>query len=378
MRVQRTVLHLSSTSGPGGAEMVVKRLASSLDSARFRSVVCLFRAGWLYDATQESGIPTSIIPMNGAFDTAWARAFAALVRRERVEVIHAHEFTANTYGSLMGRIMGVPVVATVHGKSYFADQVKRRLAYRYVSRVSRIVAVSEDLKQFIVQRVGIAEERINVVYNGVDIAGASPVERLSAIRADLGLDRYEHVIGAVGSLYPVKGHIHLIKALPDILRVCPKTILLLVGQGELDTALKAEVASRNLDAHVRFLGFRSDVPALLSLFDVFVMPSLSEGLSMALLEAMAAGKPVVVTKVGGNSEIVLDGDTGFLIDSESPESISDKVVQVLRDKVGAMAMGDRGRLRVQDKFSFRAMVDRYQSYYEPVSGGSRLSNIDNG
>ena len=90
---------------------------------------------------------------------------------------------------------------------------------------------------------------------------------------------------------------------------------------------------------------------------------------MALLEAMAAGKPVVVTRVGGNSEIVLDGDTGFLIDSESPESISDKVVQVLRDKVRAVAMGDRGRLRVQDKFSFRAMVDRYQSYYEQAAGG---------
>jgi glycosyltransferase involved in cell wall biosynthesis len=306
--------------------------------------------------------------MNGAFDTRWARNFAALVRNERVEVIHAHEFTANTYGSLMGQIMGVPVVATVHGKNYFAEQVKRRVAYRYVSRLSRMVAVSEDLKQFIVQRVGVAEHRVNVVYNGVDVAGLPPVNQLSAIRADLRLDGYDHVIGAVGSLYPVKGHIHLIKALPEILRACPKTLLLLVGQGELEQVLKAEVVKRNLDTHVRFLGFRSDVPALLSLFDVFVLPSLSEGLSMALLEAMAAGKPVVATKVGGNSEIVLDGDTGFLIDSESPESISDRVVQVLRDKVQAVGMGDRGRRRVHDKFSFRAMVDRYQSFYEQATG----------
>ena len=157
--------------------MIVKRLASSLDPTRFRSIVCLFRAGWLYDATRGSGLPTSIVPMNGAFDVSWARTFAALVRNERVEVIHAHEFTANTYGSLMGKIMGVPVVATVHGKSYFVDQVKRRMAYRYVSRVSRMVAVSEDLKQFIVQRVGVAEHRVNVVYNGVDVAGTSPVEQ---------------------------------------------------------------------------------------------------------------------------------------------------------------------------------------------------------
>jgi len=269
----------------------------------------------------------------------------------------------------MGQIMGVPVVATVHGKNYFAEQLKRRVAYRYVSRVSRMVAVSEDLKQFIVRRAGVAEHRVNVVYNGVDVAGLPPTAPLSALRADLGLDGYDHVIGAVGSLYPVKGHIHLIKALPGILRACPKTLLLLVGQGELEQALKAEVVKLNLDAHVRFLGFRSDVPALLSLFDVFVLPSLSEGLSMALLEAMAAGKSVVATKVGGNAELVLDGDTGFLVDAESPESISDRVVEILRDKVRAVRMGDRGRRRAHDKFSFRAMVDRYQSYYEQASGG---------
>ncbi len=349
--------------------MIVKRLASALDPTRFRSVVCLFRPGWLCDVSLGAELPTSIIKMNGAFDTQWARAFAALVRNERVGVIHTHEFTANAYGSLMGQIMGVPVVATVHGKNYFAEQVKRRIAYRYVSRVSRMVAVSEDLKQFIVQRVGVAEHRVNVVYNGVDAAGPLPVDQLSAIREDLRLSEYDHVIGAVGSLYPVKGHIHLIKALPDILKACPKTVLLLVGQGELAQTLKTEVVKLNLDAHVRFLGFRSDVPALLSLFDVFVLPSLSEGLSMALLEAMAAGKPVVATKVGGNSELVLDGETGFLIDSGSPESISDRIVQVLQDKVGAVRMGDRGRLRVRDKFSFRAMVDKYENYYEQAIGG---------
>jgi len=307
--------------------------------------------------------------MRGALDFNWAQSFARLIRQEEIAVIHAHEFTANSYGSLMGQILGVPVVATVHGKNYFAERLKRRMAYRYVSRVSRMVAVSDDLKQFIVRRAGVAEHRVNVVYNGVDLAGLPPTDQLSAIRADLRLDGYDHVIGAVGSLYPVKGHIHLIKALPEILRACPKTLLLLVGRGELEQALKAEVVKRNLDAHVRFLGFRSDVPALLSLFDVFVLPSLSEGLSMALLEAMAAGKPVVATKVGGNSELVLDGDTGFLIDAESPESISNRVVQVLRDKVRAVRMGDRGRRHVHDKFSFRAMVDRYQSYYEQATGG---------
>jgi len=349
--------------------MIVKKLATSLDPRRFRSAVCLFRPGWLYEATTDQGIPTSVIGMDGQLDLNWARAFAALIRKERVALIHAHEFTANTYGSLMGRIMGVPVVATVHGKNYYTEQVKRRMAYRYVSRVSRMVAVSEDLRQFIIRRAGVAEHRVNVVHNGVEIVGRPPVDQLNAIRTDLDLDQYDHVIGAVGSLYPVKGHIHLIRALPEILRACPKTLLLLVGQGGLEQTLKTEVIDKGLDAHVRFLGFRRDVPALLSLFDVFVLPSLSEGLSMALLEAMAAGKPVVATKVGGNSEIVLNADTGFLVDPESPESISDRIVRLLQDKVQAVHMGDRGRDRVHGNFSFRAMVDRYQNYYEQATAG---------
>jgi len=363
----RTVLHLSSTSGPGGAETIVKKLASSLDPRGFRSIVCLFRRGWLYDATRELGIPMSVIGIDGALDLRWARAFAALVRNERVAVIHTHEFTANAYGSLMGQILGVPVVATVHGKSYYADRLKRRMAYRYVSRVSRMVAVSEDLKRFIVRRAGVAEHRVSVVYNGVDASEPPPAERSSAIRAELRLDGYEHVIGAVGSLYPVKGHIHLIRALPEILRASPRTLLLLVGEGELEQTLKAEAAKLRLGEHVRFLGFRSDVPALLSLLDVFVLPSLSEGLSMALLEAMAAGKPVVVTRVGGNPEVVIDGDTGFLIDAESPESISHRVLQLLSDKAQAARMGERGRRRAHERFSFRATVDQYQRYYEQAT-----------
>jgi glycosyltransferase involved in cell wall biosynthesis len=348
--------------------MIVSRIAASLDKDRFRSVVALFHPGWLKDRCEADRLKTQVIPITGTFDWKWVRECCSLVRRENAALIHAHEFTANAYGSLVGQILGVPVVATVHGKSYFAEQAKRRMAYRYVSRVSRMVAVSEDLKQFIVGRAGVAEHRVSVVYNGVDAADPPHAEQLRALRTSLGLDGCDHVIGAVGSLYPVKGHIHLIKALPDILRACPGTLLLVVGQGELESSLKEEVASRNLQAHVRFLGFRSDVPALLSLFDVFVLPSLSEGLSVALLEAMAAGNPVVATRVGGNPELVLDGDTGFLVGAESSDSISDRVVRILRDKALANRMGENGRRRVREKFSFRTTVDRYQGYYKQATG----------
>ena len=347
---------------------MLKGLASSLDPGRFRSIVCLFHRGWLHEAMRAQDLPTSVIEINRVLDTQWARAFAALVRKERVAVIHAHEFTANTYGSFMGRLLGVPVVATVHGKNYYAEQLKRRLAYRFVSRASQMVTVSEDLKRFIVQEVGVEEHRVSVIYNGVDPTAPLPPDQLKAIRAELRLDEGGLVIGAVGSLYPVKGHIHLIRALPEILRFCPGTVLLLVGRGEQEDALKAEVGKLGLDAYVRFLGFRDDVRVLLSLIDVFVLPSLSEGLSMALLEAMAAGKPVVATRVGGNAELVVEGDTGFLVDPQSPDSISDRVARILRDRTRAAHMGEHGLRRAQNLFSFRSMVEQYQSCYDQATG----------
>lgn len=365
---QKGILHLSSTSIPGGAEMIVRRLASSLDSNRYRSVVCLFRPGWLYDVCQQAGLPTYVLGIKGAFDLQWARAFASLLKAENIAVIHAHEFTANTYGTLLGKLANVPVVATVHGKNYYWEQAKRRIAYRFVGRTAKLIAVSQDLKQFVVQRVGIPPDRIKVIYNGVETYLCPQADRLQTVQAELGLNCWDHVIGVVGSLYPVKGHVYLIRALPAILRECPNTVVLLVGRGELESSLKAEASRLGIEDHIRFLGFRNDVPVILSLLDVFVLPSLSEGLSVALLEAMAAERPVVATRVGGNVELVHDGETGYLIPSENPHVMADRVVMLLRNKAQAKAFGSRGKERVERHFSLAGMVRAYQDCYEQAMG----------
>lgn len=358
-----TILHLSSTSGPGGAEMIVKRLAGALDPERFRSVVCLFRTGWLSEACEQVGLPTHVIEINGAFDVRWAQKFLHLLQAERVALIHAHEFTANTYGTLLGRLAGIPVVATIHGKNYYSEQGKRRTAYRLVSRAARMVAVSEDLKQFVVERVGIPSHRIKVIYNGVETPQRSNELHIQSVKKDLNLTKWDHLIGSVGSLYPVKGQIHLIRAMPAILRVYPRTGLVLVGQGDLAEELKEEAVRIRVEEHVQLLGFRSDIPVLLNLMDVFVLPSLSEGLSMALLEAMAAECPVVATRVGGNVELVEEGMTGYLVPSENPQLLAERVIDLLRNKEEARRFGRRGRERVRDEFSLAGMADAYQECY---------------
>ena len=344
--------------------MIVKRLATSLCQDRFRSVVCLFRTGWLFDTCEQAGLPTHVLSINGAFDIHWARAFIRLVKAERIALIHAHEFTANTYGALLGKLLNVPVVATIHGKNYYWEQAKRRVAYRFVSRTASMIAVSENLRQFVVERVGITQNRIQVIYNGVEAAAAPSADRLLAIRGELGLAQWNHVIGTIGSLYPVKGHVYLIRALPAILRECPKTLVLIVGRGELEKDLREEASNLGVEANIHFLGFRNDIPLLLQLMEVFVLPSLSEGLSMALLEAMAAERPIVATKVGGNGELVCEGHSGYLVPSEDPDSLGDRVVRLLRNKEQGKAFGARGRQRVEETFSLAGMVNAYQSCYQ--------------
>jgi len=360
----QTILHLSSTSGPGGAEMIVSRLAGALDRRQFRSVVCLYGPGWLKEHCERQGFDTHVLEIGGMFDFGWVRKACRLVRREGISLIHAHEFTGNTYGSLVAKLVGVPLVATVHGKSYYSEQCKRRLAYRAVSRVGTMVAVSEDLKRFIAAAVAIPADRIKVIYNGQGILPSVGTNEKQRLKSELGLSDTEKIVGVVGSLYPVKGHEYLLAAVPQVLKIHPWTKFLIVGKGDLEARLKNVVRNAGLERQVRFLGFREDVPMLLSLLDVFVLPSLSEGLSIALLEAMAAGKPVVATKVGGNPELVVDGETGYSVPARDAEALAAKICFLLADKCRATKLGENGQERVRQKFSLRAMADNYQKLYE--------------
>jgi glycosyltransferase involved in cell wall biosynthesis len=366
-----TVLHLSSSSGPGGAEAVVASLASGLDPASYRSVVCLFRDGWLRDRCERLGLETHVVPMRGMLDLGWLRRFTRLLRDRGVDVIHAHEFGANTYGALAGRLAGVPAVATVHGRSYYADCRRRRLAYRVVSRAAAMVAVSEDVKRFVVETTGVAAARVRVVLNGVAAAAPVSEEVRASLRADLGLRDGERVVTVVGSLYPVKGHRHLLQAVPQVLESSPSTVVLIAGRGSCERELREQAKRLGIEAQVRFLGLRGDVPVLLATSDVFVLPSLSEGLSIAILEAMAAGRPVVTTRVGGNPELVLHGQTGILVPPADAPALASAVIALLTNPAAARRLGENGQRHVTERFGIEAMVRQYEAIYNAALKGTR-------
>ena len=362
---KKTVLHLIETSGPGGAEKMLITLAESMAKGRYNSAICLLKDGWLSSQLKQRGLETFIIPSRRSFDFAWLLNMCHLIREKKIDLIHAHEFTMNTYGCMASVITRIPMIATVHGTNYYGEKLRRRMAYRLVSKwSSHMVAVSRGIKEFLVDQAGIKEERITVVYNGIDTRNYQQSQTLDRLRKELDIKEREPVIGTIGNLYPVKGHTYLLQAVKEVVKLFPQSIFLFAGRGALLNKLQEEAAQLNIKGNVKFIGFREDVPQLLRVMDIFVLPSLYEGLPVSLLEAMASGKPAIATYVGGNSEVLIDGETGFLVPARDPVSLSEKIISLLRDEGLAKRMGEAGRLRVEKEFSLGLMIQRYQQLYE--------------
>ncbi|HET7313027.1 glycosyltransferase, partial [Salinisphaera sp.] len=258
-----------------------------------------------------------------------------------------------------------------HGRDA-ADPNGSNTKYRWLRRllaptISRFVPVSADLARWLEQDVRIPRSRIRLIRNGIDIARFAPgsrvpVEGLPAPDADT------RVIGTVGRLDPVKGFDDLLQAMAKLVarRDLPRLHLVVVGDGPEHERLRERIASLGLEERVTLAGQRDDADALLRLFDVYVCSSIAEGIALTILEAMATGLPVVATAVGGNPELVRDGETGLLTPARQPEALADALARVLAQPERARAMGEAARRRVEAEFSIDAMVDGYIKLYDEL------------
>jgi len=360
----KNVLHLCESSDTGGAESILISLVERLDKSLYRSMVCLLSDGWLRVQLEKRKVETVVIPQQRSFDVAWLFRLFRLLNHHEIHIMHSHEFATNVYASVLSSLTGVPIVATAHGKNYYGDKWRRRAAYRFVARQSTMVAVSGDLKRFLMERIGIPPGNIRVVHNGIDLSRYKIQEGNYAVRAELGIRRDQRVIGTVGNLFAVKGQTYLLKACKALVGEFPTFVLLIAGEGDQLDLLRKEASDLGIAGNVQFLGFRDDVPSLLQAMDVFVLPSLSEGLPLSILEALALKKPVVATNVGGVPEIMEDGVTGYLVPPRNPEALTDRILLLLREPEVAVRIGQAGRARVEDAFDLETMVREYESLYE--------------
>ena len=308
-----------------------------------------------------------VAPLN---DACALLALCQLMRRGRFDIVHTHTSKAGFLGRLAARLARVPrILHTPHGHvfhGYFGPAATRtvialeRWAARYTERI--ITLTDAEAAQHLAQGVGSLGQFLTIP-SGVDLARVrEAADRAPRVRCELGLGIGTPLIGAVSRLAPVKGIAHLVAAMPDILRQCPSAHLLLAGDGEERAALEAQATTLGAASRIHFLGFRRDVEAVIAGLDVFVLPSLNEGMGRVLVAAMGLGVPVVATRVGGVPDVVEDGRQGLLVPPADPAALTKAVAALLGDAPRAAAMGAAGRARAS-LFSLEVMLDRLAALY---------------
>jgi len=372
------IAHLIESDGPGGAERVVADLAIHLQAAGARNVVVLPAngEGWLSDQLAGSGVTIEHFHLHSPVSPACARSLAEMLRRHEIAVAHSHEFSLAVYGSWASWLAGVQHLITMHGSRYYAGKLQRRVAMRAaVAASGRTIAVSGSLAAAMSRDLWIARSRITTIANGVRHA---VVER-PTLRDELRLEPADRLIVAVGNLYPVKGHRHLIDAVALLAARHPTLHLAICGRGDLADALAAQARDRGLANRLHLLGMRADVSAVLAAADIFVHPSVSEGLPLALLEAMFAARPIVASDVGEIGTALGRGEVGILVEAANPPALAAALERLLSDPEMARTLGGRARARARAEYDVAQMVRRYASlYYELLDSALRLGSIPAG
>ena len=366
------VLHVALSLDVGGTERLVIEIARRLEP-RFTAVCCLDAPGaWAAELTGR-GIPVVALHRKQGFRPSLGSQLAAVADRFGATVLHCHHYSPFVYGRLAAlRSSNLQVVFTEHGRlSDAPPSAKRRLANQVMGRLpGAFYAVSEDLRRHMLAE-GFPAHRVRVIYNGIEPGAApTPADRLDA-RRRLAIVDDAFVVGACGRLDRVKDLATLLNAFAVVRSRVPHAMLVIVGGGAERMPLEQQVVSLGLQGAVRFTGHRDDVRRLLPAFDVFVNSSISEGVSLTILEGMASSLPVVATRVGGTPEVVEDGVTGLLVPARSPDALAQAIGELANDPARTVAMGAAGRTRVEGTFNIDRMVDQYAGVYDALACGSR-------
>jgi glycosyltransferase involved in cell wall biosynthesis len=355
---------LAETGGAGGAERMMVHLGDEL-LRRGHEVIPVLPTGrdpWMVDQFSNRGCaPEMFTATPGSSDLKALAQMIGIFRRRRVDVVHTHEFFTSVYGGAAARLLRKPQVITMHGGRYYASSKHRKTALRWMSRGSRaVVGVSEATATELAEQLGIARARVQVVHNGV----RPEAGQREPVRRELGVADDETLVVAVGNLYPVKAHIVLLRALAGMRNVGDaRWRLAIAGRGGEEAALRAFVGEHDLGDRVHILGYRADIANILAAGDVYAMPSLSEGLPMALIEAMFAERPVIASRTGGIPEVVTDGVHGLLVTPGDAHALAGGLGQLFADRAVRDQLAAAGRQRAIDRFSVERMVDAYERLY---------------
>jgi sugar transferase (PEP-CTERM/EpsH1 system associated) len=350
--------------GVGGAQRVLADVVTSLPKDRYQVLVaCLFNPGTTAAQLRAVGVDVIDLCMSSKLDFLVFLRLCRLLRQFQPHLLHTHMFHANLLGRLAGRITGVPfIVSTEHTMGQ--ENWSRRLLNRITSHLcDRVIAVSQSVGTFASRVIGIEADRIVVIPNGIEVEKFQSSLTPAQARHRIGLSDETDVVGTVGTLRRVKGTEILLQAFSQLFPRWPQAKLLIVGDGPEREHLQQMTQRAGLDHSTIFTGERRDVADLLAAMSVFVLPSHWEGFGLAVVEAMAAGLPVVATRVGSLPEVISERETGLLVSPADPTAMASAIEYLLNNPQLRSKMGRAGRQRAKTRYSREQMVAKTEELY---------------
>lgn len=368
------VMHLIGSLRVGGAEKVVCSLIQGLRATDTCSIVMTMAGGPLERELQQLGVETIIRPFSWPTSIQWIRCVSQEIQQRQIDLLHTHLFTTDMLGRIAARRAGVPVITTLHAPSPWKRS--RRLkpyVQRWADLISArhacdaLVAISPEVRDFQIRYGGMPAGKMHVIGNPVHTEqfSANPLAR-ERIRSHYGIEPAATVLINVASLRPIKGQEYLLHAFAHLAKERDDLKLLLLGDGPCRQALMALSTALGIARQVIFCGVCPDVAGHLSAADIFVMSSLSEGISMAILEAMASARPIVATSVGGNVDLIQNQENGLLVPSRNPEAMAEAIRRLMQTPVEAHNMGARAAQFVREHYDAPRIARAYTELYRAV------------
>lgn len=363
------ILHVISKLPVGGVENQLLLTLKNYDRTKLNPFVCsLLDKGEIGEEIEKTGIEVvSLKKLKHRFDWTIVRDIYNLIKRKNIKIVRTHQYHANLYGRLAAWLAKVPcIVASVHNVYTIDRKLHRRIINRFLARLTdRVVAVSETVKKDILKYDGLHEDKVMVIYNGIDTGRFSDIDG-NIIRKEFNISYDVPVIGTIGRLTFQKGYRYLIEALSKIKERFQGIILLIVGDGLMKQELQNYASTLGLNKNVIFTGYRRDIPALLAAMDVFVLPSLWEGLPNALLEAMGAGKPIIATDIPPIREVINSEKSGILIPPKDSNTLASSIKSLLVNKTFALTLGKNAQMRAFSNFNIETTVSKYMELFEEI------------
>jgi glycosyltransferase involved in cell wall biosynthesis len=364
------VLQLISSGGFFGAENVMLQLASELAiKGQYYPVAGVIENLGnphieVAEKCREQGIETAVFPCRGKFDRKTIAQIRKFIKKNEIGIIHSHGYKSNLYSFFASLGLSTNLVATCH--NWLGDDSKMKLYAsldRFIlRRFNNIIAVSEPVKKRVIDS-GVPFRKVGIVQNGISLDRFDPMQRTNNVRSALGISDDRIVIGSVGRLSAEKGHGNLLSISNDIVEKHPKCVFLIVGDGILKQDLQREYDF----PFVIFTGARNDVHELYRCMDIFVLPSLTEGLPMVLLEAMASKLPIIASNVGAIPTVIKNGSSGLLVEPGDTESLKKSLLYLLENPEKAKKLGQKANQTVNENFSSSKMADEYTNIYNKLS-----------